>query len=160
MLRRQRIALSEIPIQQMKNPGMLMNTEQISQFVFAGRAIFTLSNEATGNRFTFRVRANKMDPRNRYFLDVLTGPSNTSSYMYIGHYNRRRGEIGLKELGKTSPTISQQTIRWFLNKLRQGASLPENVVFQHAGHCGRCGRLLTVPESIASGIGPECSKYV
>jgi hypothetical protein len=28
----------------------------------------------------------------------------------------------------------------------------------HEGRCGRCGRTLTVPESIESGIGPECAK--
>jgi len=30
----------------------------------------------------------------------------------------------------------------------------------HEGACGRCGRTLTVPESIASGFGPECIRYV
>ena len=30
----------------------------------------------------------------------------------------------------------------------------------HEGRCGRCNRALTVPESIASGIGPECAKHV
>jgi hypothetical protein len=30
----------------------------------------------------------------------------------------------------------------------------------HEGKCGRCGRLLTVPSSIESGIGPECSKIM
>jgi hypothetical protein len=27
----------------------------------------------------------------------------------------------------------------------------------HEGRCGRCGRRLTVPESIESGLGPECA---
>jgi hypothetical protein len=26
----------------------------------------------------------------------------------------------------------------------------------HEGRCGRCGRALTVPESVERGIGPEC----
>jgi len=25
-------------------------------------------------------------------------------------------------------------------------------------HCARCGHVLTTPESIAAGLGPECSK--
>ena len=34
-------------------------------------------------------------------------------------------------------------------------SMPANVEINHEGRCGRCGRALTVPESVASGIGPE-----
>ena len=30
----------------------------------------------------------------------------------------------------------------------------------HEGRCGRCARRLTVPASVASGIGPECAKMV
>lgn len=30
----------------------------------------------------------------------------------------------------------------------------------HEGKCGRCGRQLTVPESIESGFGPECVKMI
>jgi hypothetical protein len=28
----------------------------------------------------------------------------------------------------------------------------------HEGSCARCGKKLTVPESIESGFGPECVK--
>jgi hypothetical protein len=27
----------------------------------------------------------------------------------------------------------------------------------HEGRCGRCNRKLTVPESIETGLGPECA---
>ncbi len=30
----------------------------------------------------------------------------------------------------------------------------------HEGRCGRCGRTLTVPESVTEGIGPECRKIM
>ena len=30
----------------------------------------------------------------------------------------------------------------------------------HEGRCGRCGRKLTVPESIEAGYGPECINLV
>lgn len=38
-----------------------------------------------------------------------------------------------------------------------GQDLPECEVW-HEGRCGRCGRKLTVPESIETGIGPDCAK--
>ena len=54
--------------------------------------------------------------------------------------------------------ISFQAFAWFLASLsRPGTELPEQLEFWHAGRCGRCGRRLTVPASIASGFGPECA---
>jgi hypothetical protein len=38
--------------------------------------------------------------------------------------------------------------------------LPESLEIWHEGSCLRCGRKLTVPESIESGYGPECIKSV
>lgn len=37
-----------------------------------------------------------------------------------------------------------------------GGVIPPSLEVWHEGRCGRCGRALTVPESIASGIGPVC----
>jgi hypothetical protein len=34
--------------------------------------------------------------------------------------------------------------------------MPPEMEVEHSGHCGRCGRLLTVPSSVQSGLGPEC----
>jgi hypothetical protein len=36
--------------------------------------------------------------------------------------------------------------------------LPECIEIWHEGKCGKCGRQLTVPSSIETGIGPECIK--
>ncbi len=30
----------------------------------------------------------------------------------------------------------------------------------HSGHCCRCSRLLSVPSSITTGVGPECEVFV
>src|ERR1019366_4832357 len=38
--------------------------------------------------------------------------------------------------------------------------LPANLEVWHEGKCGRCGRKLTVPESIERGIGPECERLM
>jgi hypothetical protein len=39
---------------------------------------------------------------------------------------------------------------------RREGILGATLEFWHEGRCGRCGRRLTVPDSIASGYGPEC----
>jgi hypothetical protein len=35
--------------------------------------------------------------------------------------------------------------------------LPKGLKVHHEGRCCRCGRKLTVPESIETGLGPECA---
>ena len=37
-------------------------------------------------------------------------------------------------------------------------SLYPTVKVFHSGKCGKCGKKLTTPESIKSGLGPYCSK--
>jgi hypothetical protein len=38
--------------------------------------------------------------------------------------------------------------------------LPVTLSMQHEGHCGRCGRTLTHPDSINTGYGPECAARI
>ena len=47
-------------------------------------------------------------------------------------------------------------LNWLVGKLAAG-KLPDTVEFYHAGKCGCCGRTLTVPESIVTGLGPVCA---
>ena len=90
-----------------------------------------------------------------HFVQVLTGPDNTQDWKYLGYL--RRGVYfhgGLK--AKISATAaSAMAFKWFWENTARGAAMPSLEVF-HEGRCGRCGRALTVPESIQSGFGPEC----
>lgn len=47
--------------------------------------------------------------------------------------------------------------RWLFSALQAGRDLTGKVTIRHAGSCGRCGRTLTVPASLDSGIGPVCA---
>ncbi len=44
---------------------------------------------------------------------------------------------------------------WAWRKMLRN-ELPDQLEIWHEGRCGRCNRKLTVPESVASGFGPEC----
>ena len=46
---------------------------------------------------------------------------------------------------------------WVLWLLSEGKSLPEGYEVRSSGTCMRCGRKLTVPESIDQMVGPECA---
>ena len=63
-----------------------LENNDIKTFIFAGKAIFTITNTNTGNRFTYRVR--KAKDNDIYFVSVLTGSDNTSSYSFIGYIKK------------------------------------------------------------------------
>lgn len=128
-----------------------------SQFVFAGNAVFTVKNEETGNRFTFKVK--KHDEKSLYFVCVLTGNCNLNDFTFIGTVFE---DGKYKHSAKSRITEEAQSVKafkWYLARL-QANSMPVNVHTYHEGRCGRCGRRLTVPESIESGFGPECINYL
>jgi len=128
------------------------------KFMLAGRAHLTLRSAKTGTRYTYRVKR-KADA-NLWFVTTLYGTDNTSDYSYLGFINedRRFGLTRKSRFTKDSPQT--KAFDWALRHLVEKGEVPEQLEVWHEGRCGRCGRLLTVPESIASGIGPECAKRV
>lgn len=131
-------------------------------FVLAGRAVFTVSNPS-GRRYTFRVvhkpGSDKFGPV--WFVSLLTGPDNTSDYSYIGIVDAETGEVRLTARSRCSEDSRPvAVVRWALRHVWDGRALPDGYGLHHEGKCGRCGRALTVPSSIESGLGPECVKLV
>lgn len=129
----------------LQNPGA---------FLLAGRAVFTVVNESTGRRFTFKVKANDGDGPS-HFVSVLTGSDNTSDYSYLGClWDGQRFSHGSRSsIGRDA--LSARAFAWLFPRALQG-DLPAPVRLFHEGRCGRCGRALTDPDSISSGFGPIC----
>lgn len=136
------------------NQAQIVGPARQLVFLLGGKAEFTIRNPETGGRFTFKVTR----PKNRQtmFVRVLTGPDNHSDYELLGlidaHLEYRRAERSRI----SSRATSARAFRWMWKRLRSYRDL-EPAQLWHIGHCGMCGRKLTVPESIASGIGPRCT---
>lgn len=47
---------------------------------------------------------------------------------------------------------------WIVSRLAAGRDVADQVELRHEGSCGRCGRKLTTPESIDTGLGPVCAE--
>jgi hypothetical protein len=151
------------------------------KFILAGNAYFTLRSKKTGVRYTFCVSA--VESKNpdqqtlwndltvtvpqKWFVSLLVGPENTSDYAYIGLIETDRGfsaELGrllvnfrlTRKSRMTAESVPVKALQYALTHLRMG-DIPEQLEVWHEGRCGRCGRVLTVPESIALGIGPDCA---
>lgn len=127
----------------------------LNAFVFAGNATFTVRSEKTGTRFTFKVRQPK--PETPHFVSLLSGPDNENDFCFLGTLfadGSYRHSIKSR-VSETAP--SAVAARWVVSRIAKGQPLTQCEIW-HEGKCGRCGRKLTVPESIETGIGPECAK--
>lgn len=155
--------------------GQLLGREAIRRYLLGGNCTLTLVSKTTGRRFTYRVKSAAKDRnqnwstnnqnRDLFFVSVLTGGDNNSSYTYIGMLRRNAhdnaGSTYQYQWGHKSKLrqVSAQSVAfdWFVKMMEQFKPFEDKMEFWHEGKCGRCGRKLTVPESVASGIGPECA---
>jgi hypothetical protein len=137
--------------------GRLLTTEAFNLFAFAGNATFTLVSKKTGARYTYRIRAADGKGKVTHFVSLLNGSDNEGDFAYLGHFFGPDYTHGKKSrVGFDAP--SARAFAWFAAQLKKPGALPESLEVWHEGRCGACNRKLTVPESVASGIGPECAK--
>lgn len=148
-------------------PANLKTAQNAVNFIKAGNAYFT-ARSVTGTRYTFRVSLPKKDPKETckwchhapctcepaWFVSYLSGPENSSDYTYLGMI--RGGKFSTtKASNRLINSQVYKAFRWVWEHLANG-QMPPKTELWHEGRCGRCGHLLTVPESIESGIGPVC----
>lgn len=141
-------------------------------FVMAGNSIFTVEIPAqfaekhqSPAHYTYRVRHKEAEGTypEAWFVELLTGPENTSDYTYLGKL-LPEGKVKLTAKSRYGEdAMPVRLLDRILARLwkNEGAAIEQaGFKLHHEGRCGRCGRLLTVPESIETGIGPECRKMM
>lgn len=139
--------------------GNLTDPQAAFRFLMAGNAYFTVRSQATGTRYTYRVSRAEDNPSYpgsvTYFVNLLTGPENTEEYTYVGIIGNGIFRLTRKSryTGEAKPV---KAFQWVYEHLIRRQMPPKSELW-HEGRCGRCGRKLTVPESIEAGIGPECA---
>lgn len=139
----------------------IVNADAIKKFMLAGSAVFTLVSVESGVRYTYKV-TKKDSSDDFWFVNRLSGPDNYDDFFYIGHIRMvYHNGIMFKPKDGREHELSVRAFKWFFGNLYAN---PDKAIafveFWHEGRCGRCKRRLTVPESIASGFGPECINYV
>ena len=152
--------------------GALRDAKAVRLFIEAGNATITIKSLKTGGRFTFKfVRPDQEPGRMRpIWVRLLNGPDNEANYVFAGTIfpdDKARLVISMKsKVAFDAP--SMKALVWFLQHLyykdgegyRECVKLFEQAEIWHEGRCGRCGRKLTVPSSIATGFGPDCAGVV
>lgn len=143
-------------------------------WVLAGHAIFTVGTSAAAQQagfqphYTFLIAKKKLpasghfEASTKWFAKLLTGPDNEADYAYVGSVDEQTGAVKLTANSKlTEGAKALQVLRRVLARVwadEAGSVNANGWSLHHAGCCGRCGALLTVPESVVSGYGPECVK--
>jgi uncharacterized protein DUF6011 len=132
-------------------------------FALAGNAIITLQSLRSGTHFTYKVVAPNPEkqalkgyaPEAVWFVKLLTsGSADEGEFTYIGMIKPGQGFFLTRASRMRPESPCVKAFRFFF----ESEELHPELVIHHEGRCGRCGRTLTVPESIERGIGPECAE--
>jgi hypothetical protein len=140
-----------------KLEGLLSTAELAREFTLGGNAYLTLRSKRTQTRYTFNCRKQKNTEPSAYSVSLLVGPDR---YYLIGWLRGAEHHPTFQPLERTRynekywPQIG--AFGWYWHHLLDNQLMSELEVW-HDGACGVCGRQLTVPESVARGIGPECA---
>lgn len=115
---------------------------------------WTITSHATGEHRTFKVKTvkDKEHPlHGKRIISLLSGSDNESDYIGFGFVFDKYIAVFKKHRGTQYEKLAR-----FLEHADQ-AEANGKITVQHSGTCRMCNRKLTVPESIASGIGPICA---
>jgi hypothetical protein len=140
--------------------GPLTTADDARRFILAGNAYLTARSQRTGKHYTFRISQPDEDRGHRpgeiWFVSLLIAPD---KYAYLGTIKPMARALIFRTSRKSCQPAESPPARAFAylwTALETGGKLPAECDLLHEGRCGRCGRQLTVPESIARGIGPDC----
>lgn len=128
---------------------------QVIEFpsVLTHNGTLTVVSGKTGSHRTFKIKTQPADakfkPGSR-IISMMTGPDNEVSYESFGEVTGSGINVWFKKRAKYDAYASMLSRLPYL--MENGKA---DVMF--ATTCRRCNRKLTSPESISSGIGPQCS---
>lgn len=124
----------------------------------------TVVNDVSGNRVTVRFRRPK--GFGAVLVDVMVGSDNETSYAFAGTLKGTTLRLSPRRKAPDAKAkMAKAVLDWTLTRAANGTPLegtktdgtPFSVRCLHEGRCACCGRKLTVPESIDTGIGPVCA---
>jgi hypothetical protein len=133
---------------------MFKDAKAAAAYTFAGNAGVTLRSTVTGAHFTCKVTSPRTNADNVLFVSVLVG---ADDYRYIGMLDANRVFRITAKSQVDRDAKATAAFRYFVAALAKG-EIPAVLEVRHEGRCGCCGRRITTPSSLDSGIGPECAK--
>lgn len=121
-------------------------------FILAGNALITIKSLKTSKHFTFLIRKKKQ--ADIWFVSVAYN-GNDRYFNYLGCILPDHTFTHTKASKVANDATSFKAFNWSWNNLSS-----DQIEILHEGRCGRCGRVLTEPDSIKSGFGPFCRSLI
>lgn len=143
----------------MEGNGAEISLDRALPFLLAGKSKFTLLSGKTGQHFSYTLTKKPKKGSESEYIYFLTFYNENRESIYAGVVFFENGQFNFRKGAKGNANPSDRAIIaliFVLNQLTYGKR--PNVRVFHVGNCGRCGKRLTTPESILTGLGPECSK--
>jgi len=140
---------------------MKLNTakriDNFRNFMFSGKAKFSMYNNISGNRVNFYIRQEEGNPTSWSVIVPL------SLKTWI-----RLWKIDMKECGTLKPVNYESlgdkfrkeeiAISWLIDLLFNNGKWRDDVEMLWGKRCGCCGRPLKTTTAIALGLGSNCAK--
>jgi len=124
------------------NASVIRSKTHIIDFLFGGRAKFTLKSLKTGKSIAFHTK-----PKNHY-IAVHT----LDKDIYCGAITKAQGDQIKFKPAEQYTCTAIDAFEWFCRHFTEW----DRIELWHHGECSMCGRRLTDPKSIERGIGPTC----
>ena len=137
--------------------GQLEDSQKAITFIKGGNSTFTLVGAK--NRFTYKVKRTEFD-QDKYFVMLMNGSDNESNFVYMGMLFPNSKGIKITKGSKVGENAQSFVAFNYVYKYLTNGIIPNGVKIYHEGRCGRCGRKLTVPQSIEMGFGSECASIL
>jgi hypothetical protein len=148
-------------------PSILRDPAAVIAYAQSGNAKLTIKSAVTGKHFTYHLKAptktteaggrTKDYNASVRFVSVL---HDGDQWGHIASWFDKKPTLAAGRKGNANSN-SFKALDWVLRQATQraarGAAMPHTVEVWHEGSCGRCGRSLTDPTSIARGLGPDCA---
>lgn len=152
------------------------DADAVREYVMGGRSTFTVVSTKTQARYTFRVRIPTVRRRNKAAgetieeyrarktlalagprkVEAMTGSDNYCDYTEIGTITTD-GSFTEKSWTPRKVEGRKTGFAWFWRAVNESQAALAQAEVWHDGHCSCCGKKLTVPESLSTGIGPICA---
>jgi len=121
---------------------------------------YTIQSKTTGEHRTFKIHTQAADAEfapGRRIVSLLSGPENTSDYAGFAFID----DDGIRVWSSKRGQGLWETYAKMLWELSIDGAFStwaaKGFTIMGEGRCIKCDRLLTTPESVASGIGPVCA---
>jgi len=134
-----------------KIPTQLRTAAEAKSYMLGGRAIITLTSQATNKFLTYKITVKPEKP-DMHFVWVHT----SLGYKFVCTL---KPDKKIVPGGMSTECLDYKAFVWAWRHIANN-SMPKKLAVYHNNTCCRCGRDLTTPKSMAAGVGPECIKHM